>query len=230
LQRLLALATHARFWAKVGIPWGAFRGVAHGPCTFLVSGPTASYRLHLVSSTLYLILASHVPASRAEEDKAGPCTDDAMIVFDASGSMSGQSNARHPQLEASPRRSAVGARPSAAERHAVSPGRPRHVRPRSLQPVQCPARPQADTECRWHHHERGERAGAGGKDAADLRRGASGGGVRLSPQARGGCSRDRRRGDLREVAVRVGRATAEQLTVHVIGFRYKGSPGPAETP
>ncbi|ODR97701.1 hypothetical protein AUC69_11415 [Methyloceanibacter superfactus] len=34
-------------------------------------------------------LACHAPGAVAEDTKPGPCTDDAMIVFDASGSMSG---------------------------------------------------------------------------------------------------------------------------------------------
>jgi Ca-activated chloride channel family protein len=36
-----------------------------------------------------ILFAGGVPASLAQEAKPGPCTDDAMIVFDASGSMSG---------------------------------------------------------------------------------------------------------------------------------------------
>ena len=39
-------------------------------------------------------------APRAEEDKASPCRDDAMIVFDASGSMSGNPNLGHRTREA----------------------------------------------------------------------------------------------------------------------------------
>jgi len=45
--------------------------------------------LWLPASALAIALFSHAPASLAEDAKPGPCTDDAMIVFDASGSMSG---------------------------------------------------------------------------------------------------------------------------------------------
>jgi Ca-activated chloride channel family protein len=43
----------------------------------------------LPAGALAVVLACHAPASLAEDNKPGPCTDDAMIVFDASGSMSG---------------------------------------------------------------------------------------------------------------------------------------------
>lgn len=45
--------------------------------------------IRLAAVTLTVLLACHLPASAADEKKPGPCTDDAMIVFDASGSMSG---------------------------------------------------------------------------------------------------------------------------------------------
>ena len=38
---------------------------------------------------LAMALAYGVPSARAEDDKPNPCTEDAMLVFDASGSMSG---------------------------------------------------------------------------------------------------------------------------------------------
>jgi len=52
--------------------------------------PIAGLRaLRLPASALAVALLCHAPASLAEDAKPGPCTDDAMIVFDASGSMSG---------------------------------------------------------------------------------------------------------------------------------------------
>lgn len=45
--------------------------------------------LRLSGGTLAALLALQVSGSVAEDKKLGPCTDDAMIVFDASGSMSG---------------------------------------------------------------------------------------------------------------------------------------------
>ena len=47
------------------------------------------WALRLTASALAVALACHVPGALAEDAKRGPCTDDAMIVFDASGSMSG---------------------------------------------------------------------------------------------------------------------------------------------
>ena len=40
-------------------------------------------------SLIALLLTGTLSASSAEEKKPSPCTEDAMIVFDASGSMSG---------------------------------------------------------------------------------------------------------------------------------------------
>ena len=52
--------------------------------------PTAGLRaLRLPAGALAIAVMCHVPAVLAEDAKPGPCTDDAMIVFDASGSMSG---------------------------------------------------------------------------------------------------------------------------------------------
>ncbi len=41
------------------------------------------------ATVLAVVFASSIPALQAQDAKQGPCTDDAMIVFDASGSMSG---------------------------------------------------------------------------------------------------------------------------------------------
>jgi len=46
-----------------------------------------SVRLAVIASAVLLVC--HVSAVRGEEKKPSPCTEDAMIVFDASGSMSG---------------------------------------------------------------------------------------------------------------------------------------------
>lgn len=43
----------------------------------------------LIAGAAAIALAGHVWAAAAQDVKPGPCTDDAMIVFDASGSMSG---------------------------------------------------------------------------------------------------------------------------------------------
>jgi len=49
----------------------------------------ATRQLKVASGALAVFLAFNVPAPMAQDAKPGPCTDDAMIVFDASGSMSG---------------------------------------------------------------------------------------------------------------------------------------------
>lgn len=45
--------------------------------------------VRLAATASAVLLASNLPASRAEEPEHNPCTEDAMLVFDASGSMSG---------------------------------------------------------------------------------------------------------------------------------------------
>lgn len=47
------------------------------------------YGSRLAGGVLAALLAMQVSGSVAQDQKPGPCTDDAMIVFDASGSMSG---------------------------------------------------------------------------------------------------------------------------------------------
>ena len=49
----------------------------------------ATMRPFQVAAALAALLACGMSSSLAQETKPGPCTDDAMIVFDASGSMSG---------------------------------------------------------------------------------------------------------------------------------------------
>src|SRR3989304_2667966 len=52
-------------------------------------GSAALRLIRLTAIALAVLLACSVSASRAEERKPTPCNEDAMIVFDASGSMSG---------------------------------------------------------------------------------------------------------------------------------------------
>ena len=49
----------------------------------------ADFRPFLLMAGAAAIFTAHAPAVLAQDTKPGPCTDDAMIVFDASGSMSG---------------------------------------------------------------------------------------------------------------------------------------------
>jgi Ca-activated chloride channel family protein len=50
--------------------------------------------------TLACLFASSLPASSGEDKKTAPCTEDAMIVFDASGSMSGNQTLGIPNSRA----------------------------------------------------------------------------------------------------------------------------------
>ena len=54
----------------------------------------------LTCATVLALLLAGCFAARAEEDKAAPCRDDAMIVFDASGSMSGNQTLGIPNSQA----------------------------------------------------------------------------------------------------------------------------------
>ena len=56
------------------------------------------FRLGLMSLTA--VLTCSLSASGAEEKKPSPCTEDAMIVFDASGSMSGNQTLGIPNSRA----------------------------------------------------------------------------------------------------------------------------------
>jgi Ca-activated chloride channel family protein len=52
------------------------------------------------TAALGLLLTCGYSVPHAEEDKAAPCRDDAMIVFDASGSMSGNQTLGIPNSQA----------------------------------------------------------------------------------------------------------------------------------
>ena len=52
------------------------------------------------AAALALILACQVSGSRAEDKQPSACTEDAMIVFDASGSMSGNQTLGIPNSRA----------------------------------------------------------------------------------------------------------------------------------
>src|SRR4029450_5353224 len=100
-----------------------------------------------VALALIALLAGSAAAQTADETRT-PCTEDAMIVFDASGSMAGNtvqglfSDRRGPQ---SPGGSVAGG-------HKVSQGRAHHLRPRALRAMQCRAKLPADPERGRGHH------------------------------------------------------------------------------
>ena len=48
-----------------------------------------SRSIRLAATAMAVIVAGNVTAARAEEPQRSPCTEDAMLVFDASGSMAG---------------------------------------------------------------------------------------------------------------------------------------------
>src|SRR3989337_1118379 len=54
---------------------------------FARNRPATRHKIRL--GLMALLLTGTLSASSAEEKKPSPCTEDAMIVFDASGSMSG---------------------------------------------------------------------------------------------------------------------------------------------
>ena len=101
-------------------------------------------KLCLTAIALALVSVCDFSAPRAEEDKAAPCRDDAMIVFDASGSMSGNQTLGIPNSE-----TRIDEVRSALEEVLPSVTRLRRVgadqfRSRSLEPVQRSAQSQAD--------------------------------------------------------------------------------------
>ena len=67
------------------------------PCGIAFAGRRI-VRLATIASVLLLIC--NLSASRTEETKHAPCTEDAMIVFDASGSMSGNQTLGIPNSRA----------------------------------------------------------------------------------------------------------------------------------
>jgi Ca-activated chloride channel family protein len=66
---------------------------------FAGSRPAINRKFHLTIMVLAGLLAS-TPATAAEEKKPAPCSEDAMIVFDASGSMSGNQTLGIPNSRA----------------------------------------------------------------------------------------------------------------------------------
>jgi Ca-activated chloride channel homolog len=66
---------------------------------FADNRPAINRKIHLAIMALAGLLAS-TPATAAEEKKPAPCSEDAMIVFDASGSMSGNQTLGIPNSRA----------------------------------------------------------------------------------------------------------------------------------
>ena len=102
----------------------------------------SNFRLGLLA--LIAVLTCTLSGAGAEEKKPSPCTEDAMIVFDASGSMSGNQTLGIPNSRAridEVRSALAQVLPTATKNSA---GRPHHLRPGPLQSVQRQARPQAD--------------------------------------------------------------------------------------
>jgi Ca-activated chloride channel family protein len=67
---------------------------------FAGNRPARNRRFHLVIITLAGLVATTPVAFGADEKKPAPCTEDAMIVFDASGSMSGNQTLGIPNSRA----------------------------------------------------------------------------------------------------------------------------------
>ena len=119
----------------------------------MIAGSTGSRlatdrNLRLGIIALTAVLTCSLPASGAEEKKPSPCTEDAMIVFDASGSMSGNQTLGIPNSRAridEVRSALAQVLPTATKNSA---GRSHHLRPGPVQSVQRQARPQADARRR----------------------------------------------------------------------------------
>src|SRR6188768_2126008 len=135
----------------------------------------SSFSISSLIVAMMLVLAGINGAAAAEPDK-GPCTEDAMIVFDASGSMSGDGWGYGSKSAGSVSRldkvraTLAEVLPSIIR----TPRGPHHLRARSLQSMQRQARAAADRECRDSHPGCGQSADACRKNAADIGRGTSG--------------------------------------------------------
>jgi len=166
----------------------------------------------------------HVSTSRAEEKKPSPCNEDAMIVVDASGSMSA-TRSRHPELQAriDEVRTALSQCCRATKYRRVG----LVTSDRALQPVQRQARIQANAGCRGPHHEYLNALVPAGKTPLTT------GVEQAQKRSISAVSRRRRRGDRRRetcgrslASLPSSSSHAQQLTVHVIAFATTASPGP----
>ena len=106
---------------------------------------------------LAALLAGDATPGAAEDKERGPCIEDAMLVFDASGSMAGNLNQGIATTIPTDQRGAVGARQGAAEHHPLPPRRAHHLRAGAVSAMQRPARSQAHARRRAAHHAGGER-------------------------------------------------------------------------
>ena len=108
-----------------------------------------SFRSKAVAAlALATLLAGAATPGAAEDKERGPCTEDAMLVFDASGSMAGNLNqgiaTTIPRIN-EVRSALAKVLPS---HHPLPPGRAHHLRARAVSAMQCPARSQAHARCR----------------------------------------------------------------------------------
>jgi hypothetical protein len=140
--------------------------------------------IRVAAASFALILACQVSGSGAEDKQPSACTEDAMIVFDASGSMSGNQTLGIPNSRTY-RRSAIGARSGLTERHQISPCGPRDLWAWAVQPVQRQTQSQANSQRDLPGDECRERPRSGGEDAAHTGHRRGGGGARLPFQTRG---------------------------------------------
>src|SRR6185312_15048105 len=126
-----------------------------------------------------LVLAG--PA-RAADATPSPCSDDAMIVFDASGSMAGNVSQGiatiKPRIDEARHRACHGP----ATRDTAWPRWSHHLWPWRLQPMQRPAQIRADAERRRTHHAGGWWLDACRAHASPLGRRGGGGRARLSQE------------------------------------------------
>jgi hypothetical protein len=100
--------------------------------------------IRVAAASFALILACQVSGSRAEDKQPSVCTEDAMIVFDASGSMSGNQTLGIPNSRA--RIDEARSRSGLTERHQISPCGPRDLWVWAVQPVQRQTQSQANSQ------------------------------------------------------------------------------------
>ena len=154
------------------------------------------------AASILSVIALMGTAFAEEEKKPSPCTEDAVIVFDASGSMSGNQTLGIPNSRAridEARAALATVVPNATKFRKVGlvtygPG------PYNQCNVKLEFKP--DGQCGLPHHERREFTRACRANAADPGDRNGGGGARLPLQARRRGRHHRRRRDLRPVSLR----------------------------
>ena len=151
LNQCCLLATRKTFIDSID-PTRTFAGCPRFRWHGMVSLPLS---IGLAAVALTVTVTCEVPAARAED--LPPCTEDAMLVFDASGSMSGNGwgyGSENPTAVSridKVRSALAKVLPSVTRFRRVGT---HHIWPGPLQPVQRPPQSQANEKCRGPDHAR----------------------------------------------------------------------------